>query len=157
MATAGTLESVIDRRVSQWQAVSGIVKAFKEPPAQLLDAQLPAVVIETTEPVTRTRYMTDTLITTRRLTETVYVRKVGAHLSDTPIGTSYWGLIDTIDAAFFRDDRLNDSSGDALDGVIESTPPNDAGFQILPYGDDGAQYVAIRFVSDVRIVRVISS
>jgi hypothetical protein len=157
MATEGTLESYIDRRVAIWETITGINHAFKEPPAALQDAQLPAVVIDVTGPAVRQRYTHDTLIGVQRLVETVYLRRAGAHLSDNPIGTTGWALIDAVDAAFFLLDR-NNSGSTPQASVQEVTPPVVNGFEILEYGGtaDGlpAQYVAIRFVTDVRYQRV---
>jgi hypothetical protein len=157
MATEGTLESYIDRRVAIWESITGITKAFKEPPAAIQDAQLPAVVIDMTAPAARQRYTHDTLTGAQRLVETVYLRRAGSGLSDTPIGTTGWALIDAVDAAFFLLDR-NDSGGVPQASVQEVTPPVVDGFEVLSYGgsNDGlpVEYVAIRFVTDVRYQRV---
>jgi hypothetical protein len=154
MATEGTLESYIDRRKALWESVTGITKAFKEPPAALQDAQLPAVVIEAGSGA-RGRSMQDTLTAAQRITETVYLRRAGTHISDTPIGSSGWALIDAVDATFFMADR-NDLNGVPQTSVQNVTPPTNNGFELLPYGPQDATelYIAIRFTTDVQFVRV---
>jgi hypothetical protein len=150
MATEGTLESYIDRRVAIWESIAGITKAFKTNPGALQDAQLIAVIIEPGAHPTQ-RYGHDTLIVSQVLIETVYLRKSGAHLSDTPVGSSDWALIDAIDMTFKTLDR-NDNGGVPQPGVFEATPPASAnGVEPLTYGED--EYIAIRYQSSVRYMR----
>jgi hypothetical protein len=88
---------------------------------------------------------------TQALIETVYLRQSGAHLSDTPVGTSDWALIDAIDVTFKLLDR-NDSGGFPQPGVFEATPPASAnGVEPLPYGE--ADYIAIRYQCNVSYMR----
>jgi hypothetical protein len=152
MATPGTLESVIDRIAELLDDLAFTRTVFNQDPGAIQDFHLPAWIITAPPDVRKSEPTYDSLQTERRIGFTLYWQQAGAHASETPIGTSLWGVIDAVDAAFKRD-RLCDDTGAPLDGVIATTPPLDGGIATLPYGELQTLYTAIPFTIDVRVLR----
>jgi hypothetical protein len=152
MATPGTLESIVDRIAEILGDLSFSRTVFNQDPGAIQDFQLPAWVITALPDVRKSEPAYDSLQTERRIGFTLYWQQTGAHPSETPIGTSLWGVIDAVDETFHRD-RLCGDDGLPMDGVTATTPPLDGGIQTLPYGEAGTLYTAIPFTIDVRILR----
>ncbi len=153
----GSLQSIVERITAIQATVTGVKKAYSEPPDALQTAQLPAFV---NRPRTRQRIQpangSDALTTTQVIEMALYLRQLGLGLTNQPIGTTAWELIDAVEAEFATNSRLVLNNVPINDGLLAATYQGCNGYEIRTYPDGGDSfYVTLVFTIIITTVRVI--
>lgn len=156
-AVEGSIQSIVERITAIQQTITGVKKAYSEPPDALQTAHLPAFV---NRPRTRQRAQpvdgSDTLIVVQTIEMALYIRQLGLGLTSQPIGTTAWELIDAVEAEFATNSRLTLNNDPIDKGLLAATYQGCNGYEIRTYPDGGDSfYTALVFTIIVTTSRVI--